>query len=107
MHHCAEINENIERVAKYGQRLRHLHRRRADLDAALAAADAESGLPSRQQQDQQHDLFDDAGGLGGCACWWWSGGAEAAWCTRVNEFSASPCPPPALQPLWPTAWPAV
>ncbi|KAL4420046.1 hypothetical protein ABPG77_007485 [Micractinium sp. CCAP 211/92] len=52
-----EINDNIERVAKYWARLRQLRQRRDALEAALAAADAESGLPSRQQAE---DVLDDA-----------------------------------------------
>lgn len=55
-----EINDNIERVAKYSARLRQLRQRRDSLEAALAAAAAESGLPSRQQEA---DLLDDTGGF--------------------------------------------
>lgn len=46
-----DINENVERVAKYWARLRQLRQRRDAWQAALAAADEESGLPSRQQQE--------------------------------------------------------
>lgn len=46
--HPADVNEGIERVAKYGARLVQLRQRRAAMEEALAAAEAESGLPSRQ-----------------------------------------------------------
>ena len=57
------MNENIERVAKYSARLAQLRQRRSALEEALAAADAEAGLPSRQGE---MDLFDDAGGWRRC-----------------------------------------
>lgn len=45
-------------MAKYWARLRQLRQRRDALEAALAAADFESGLPSRQQAE---DALDDGG----------------------------------------------
>lgn len=57
----ADVNEGVERVAKYGARLAQLRQRRTAMEAALAAAEAESGLPSRQQAAAAAaEGFDDA-----------------------------------------------
>lgn len=45
----ADAKEALGRVAKYWARLRELRQRRTAMQAALAAADEESGLASRQQ----------------------------------------------------------
>jgi hypothetical protein len=61
-----DIDENVGRVAKYGARLRQLRERRAGLAAALAAADAEAGLPSRQGGGE---AWEDDAGAQHCLAW--------------------------------------
>lgn len=59
-----DIDEDTQRVAKYRLRLCQLRERRQSVEAALATAAAEAGLPSRQGGAGEQDLWDDSGACG-------------------------------------------